>query len=278
MKKSISKSMKFNLFFLFFIFMIFTQHTYGADENESWTKISFEKKINSHLKIDLSQGLRLNEQNTNLKLAFFEGSILYKGSNGIKIGIPYRYTILEDKIKHRLSLEASYQLSYKYLRLKSRLEYYRIYNNENITISFNVSGLAPIKATIVWNDPAGTPVTPQNNPTTSMLVNDLDIRLNRSSNNETFYPWVMQSNVEQSATTGDNIVDNVEQVFLNNPLSGEYVLTVSHKGNLLNNSQSFSLILTTSDFSNENYCNNECYGNKKPPEPSDQIYQTFCGT
>ena len=129
MKKSISKSMKFNLFFLFFIFMIFTQHTYGADENESWTKISFEKKINSHLKIDLSQGLRLNEQNTNLKLAFFEGSILYKGSNGIKIGIPYRYTILEDKIKHRLSLEASYQLSYKYLRLKSRLEYYRIYNN-----------------------------------------------------------------------------------------------------------------------------------------------------
>ena len=132
-------------------------------------------------------------------------------------------------------------------------------NNENITIPFNTSGLVPIKATIVWNDPAGTPVTPQNNPTTSMLVNDLDIRLNRSSNNETFYPWVMQSNVEQSATSGDNTVDNVEQIFLNNPISGEYVLTVSHKGNLLNNSQSFSLILTTSDFSNENYCNNGTY-------------------
>jgi hypothetical protein len=148
-------------------------------------------------------------------------------------------------------------------------------NNENITISFNSSGIVPIKATIVWNDPAGTPVAPQNNPTTSMLVNDLDIRLNKSSNNETFYPWVMQSNIEESAITGDNTVDNVEQIFLNNPTSGEYILTISHKGNLINNSQSFSLILTTSDFNNENYCNNgtndacisECADGTNPCHP-----------
>ena len=94
MKRSISKSIKFSLLYLFFIFIIFTQFTYGASENESWTKISFEKKINSNLKVELAQGLRLNEHITNLKLAFFEGSILYKLSNGIKIGIPYRYTIL----------------------------------------------------------------------------------------------------------------------------------------------------------------------------------------
>ena len=131
MKRSISKSIKFSLFYFYFIFIIFTQFTYGATENESWTKISFEKKISSKLKIELSQGLRLNEKIENIKLAFFEGSILYKASNGIKIGIPYRYTILDDKIKHRLSLEGSYQLSYKYLRFKSRLEYYRIYSNGN---------------------------------------------------------------------------------------------------------------------------------------------------
>ena len=132
-------------------------------------------------------------------------------------------------------------------------------NDETITISFNSSGLAPIKATIVWNDPAGTPISPQNNPTISMLVNDLDIRLNNSSNNEIFYPWIMQSNIEQAAITGDNTVDNVEQIYINNPISGDYTLTINHKGNLLNNAQSLSLILTTENFSTDNYCNNGTY-------------------
>ena len=129
-------------------------------------------------------------------------------------------------------------------------------NNENISISFNASGLSSIKATIVWNDPAATPLPPNHNNTTSILVNDLDIRLNRVSDNEIFHPWVMQSNYEQGAITGDNIVDNVEQIFLDTPLEGEYVLTVSHKGTLLDNTQSFSLIVTTTDFSDTDYCNN----------------------
>ena len=130
-------------------------------------------------------------------------------------------------------------------------------NNENISISFNSLGLMPIKATIVWNDPAGTPVSPQNNPTTPMLVNDLDIRL--YNNFDTFYPWVMQSNYEAEAITGDNIVDNIEQIFLENTTAGEYILSISHKGTLLNNSQSFSLVLTNSEFSSQNYCNNGTY-------------------
>ena len=132
-------------------------------------------------------------------------------------------------------------------------------NNENIAIAFNSSGLAPIKATIVWNDPAGTPVAPQSNPTAPMLINDLDIRLTCSSNGEVFYPWNMQSSPDLPAYTGDNVVDNVEQIFLNNTQSVEYVLNISHKGTLLNNSQSFSLILTTIDSSSDNYCNNGTY-------------------
>ena len=132
-------------------------------------------------------------------------------------------------------------------------------NGESISIPFNSSGLESIKATIVWNDPAGTPVSPQNNPITAMLVNDLDIRINKVSNNETFYPWIMQLDNSLGAINGDNTVDNVEQVFLSNPDSGEYVLNISHKGILLNNSQLFSLILTTEDFQNASYCNNGTY-------------------
>ena len=137
-------------------------------------------------------------------------------------------------------------------------------NGESISISFNTMELDPqysnpIKVTVVWNDPAGTPVSSQTNPTAPMLVNDLDIRLNRVSDNETFYPWVMQQDYEQSAITGDNVVDNVEQIFLEDPSSDEYLLTITHKGTLLNNSQLFSLILTKEKFDNKNYCNNGTY-------------------
>ena len=132
-------------------------------------------------------------------------------------------------------------------------------NNEIISLSFNSNGLSPIKATIVWNDPAGNPVSPQVNPLTPMLVNDIDIRLTRVSDNQIFYPWIMQSNPQFSATTGDNIVDNVEQIFYDNPESGEYILSIDHKGTLVNNFQSFSIILTISEFENQNYCNNGTY-------------------
>ena len=57
-------------------------------------------------------------------------------------------------------------------------------NNQNITVPISSLGQAPIKITIAWNDPAGTPTSPQYNPTSSMLVNDLDIRLNKNSNPE----------------------------------------------------------------------------------------------
>ena len=56
-------------------------------------------------------------------------SLSYKDSNGLRINIPYRYTIFEDKIKHRLSFGASYQYSFKPVSLKYRIKYYRLYEN-----------------------------------------------------------------------------------------------------------------------------------------------------
>ena len=105
------------------------QYSYAENDNQSWTKISFEKKLPYSLKLELTQGLRLKDQLSTFNLAFFEASLLYKSSNGLKISIPYRYTIFEDKIKHRLSFGASYQYSFKPISLKYRIKYYRLYEN-----------------------------------------------------------------------------------------------------------------------------------------------------
>ena len=85
------------------------QYSYAENDNQSWTKISFEKKLPYSLKLELMQGLRLKDQLSTFNLAFFEASLLYKSSNGLKISIPYRYTIFDDKTKHRLSFGVSYQ-------------------------------------------------------------------------------------------------------------------------------------------------------------------------
>jgi len=92
-------------------------------------KISFEKKLPYSLKLELAQGLRFKDQISTFNQTFFEVSLSYKDSNGLRINIPYRYTIFEDKMKHRLSFGASYQYSFKPVSLKYRIKYYRLYEN-----------------------------------------------------------------------------------------------------------------------------------------------------
>jgi len=122
--------MKSNIVF-WLIFFIF-QCSYGADDNESWTKISIEKKLTYSLKLELSQGLRFKDHISTFKQAFFEVSLAHKVSNGLKFNIPYRYTIFEDKIKHRLSFGTSYQYSFKPVILKYRIKIDKLYENGNL--------------------------------------------------------------------------------------------------------------------------------------------------
>ena len=112
----------------YWLFFLFIQCSYGLDD-QSWTKISFEKKLSHSFKLELAQGLRLKGQLSTFNQAFFEVSLSYKDSNGLKINIPYRYTIFEEKIKHRLSIGASYQYILKPVTLKYRIKYYRLLEN-----------------------------------------------------------------------------------------------------------------------------------------------------
>ncbi len=106
-------------------------------------------------------------------------------------------------------------------------------------------GNGPLKVTIVWNDPAGTPVDPPElNPANLMLVNDLDMRI--ASNPTVYEPWVLDpDNPSADATTGDNFRDNVEQIFIEETeVNDVYTITIDHKGTLDGGSQDFSLIVT----------------------------------
>lgn len=116
-----------------------------------------------------------------------------------------------------------------------------------------VGGTTPLIASITWVDVAGVARTSTSpvNDITPVLVNDLDIRITRGA--FTGFPWKLQSNPTLNAVnTGDNNVDNVERINVTAPATGgDYVITVTHKGNIVNNNQNFSLVITgvTSTFS-----------------------------
>ncbi len=122
---------------------------------------------------------------------------------------------------------------------------------DTYTMQVTSNGAQPLRATICWTDPAGTPVAAQLDPPDIMLVNDLDLRITYGST--TYYPWKFASpdpnNPSTIATTGDNIRDNVEQVYIASPASGTYTVTVSHKGTLSSGSQNVSLIMSGADYS-----------------------------
>jgi hypothetical protein len=115
------------------------------------------------------------------------------------------------------------------------------------TQTFNViaSGTDVLAATISWTDPEGS-ITPDGtiNSRTPKLINDLDIKISDGTN--TYNAWVLNpDNPGAAATTGNNIRDNIEQVYIANAVPGKsYTITVSHKGTLKGGEQAYSLIVT----------------------------------
>ncbi|UHG91045.1 S8/S53 family peptidase [Spirosoma oryzicola] len=115
------------------------------------------------------------------------------------------------------------------------------------TQRLTAQGTDPLIITLCWTDPEGaaTPVVPASlNSQTPKLVNDLDIRL--SDGRITTLPFVLDPNKPaNSATPGDNMRDNVEQIYLSNPVPGQvYTLTVSHKSTMTYAGQPFSVIVS----------------------------------
>ena len=125
-------------------------------------------------------------------------------------------------------------------------------NGEIYSFTVNVSGSEKLMATICWTDLAGQLQNGILNSTTPALVNDLDIRITDSDNNE-YLPWKLDLSNLPYAIKGDNIVDNIERVEVDLPTTGQYTITISHKGIIPGTTpgsvgiQEYSLIVTGSD-------------------------------
>jgi len=117
----------------------------------------------------------------------------------------------------------------------------------------------PFKATLTWSDPAG----PATNViivdlTTPMLVNNLDLRVERVGATNVYYPWLLNPDLTNktsaarsaAATTGVDNRNNAEQVFIANPPTGRYRIVVTHSGGLtggLSPSVQWASLETTGD-------------------------------
>ncbi|REC46100.1 MULTISPECIES: S8 family peptidase [Chryseobacterium] len=121
--------------------------------------------------------------------------------------------------------------------------------------TLTATGSEPLKVTISWIDPKYTPnyqfVSDVFNNRTSKLINDLDLRIIDLTTNTVYYPWKLDANSPLTpATKADNTVDNVEQVVIDNPISGRsYKIEITNKGTLVNDSgvaapQNYSIMVT----------------------------------
>lgn len=117
------------------------------------------------------------------------------------------------------------------------------------SLTLTANGTENLNASISWTDPASN-ITNKGilNDTTAALVNDLDIRI--TQNGVDFYPWRLSAaNATAAAIKADNHVDPFERIEIPNA-EGSYTLTVTHKGNLENGAQDFSLLVSGAALTN----------------------------
>jgi len=140
-----------------------------------------------------------------------------------------------------------------YPQMKKIVENYLEKHTTSRTFNFTYGGSGPIRATLCWTDPAGTATTALDS-TTPRLVRDLDLRIiGPEGSPTTYYPFVLDpANPANLATTGDNVRDNVEQVYVNSSVpSGTYSVVVSTKSSIPTGVQQYySLLLTGSIYTN----------------------------
>ncbi|WP_408032797.1 S8 family serine peptidase [Tenacibaculum xiamenense] len=121
-----------------------------------------------------------------------------------------------------------------------------IEDGASFTKNIEVDGESALTITLAWTDVPGTPISTdilEEDQSDRMLVNDLDIRV--TGNGEEYKPWTFQniSSFTNAAIKGDNFRDNVEKIEVSDIEPGTYTISVTHKNNLEEDEQDFSLII-----------------------------------
>ncbi len=137
------------------------------------------------------------------------------------------------------------------------------------THTISSAGTIPIRATLCWTDPPGTIIDGLDN-NTPCLINDLDLCIiDTNDPNITYYPYVLDpNNPDDSAITGDNVVDNVEQVYIESPNEGSYTVKISHKDTLTDGLQYYSLILTEAKPIQDMFVDDDAPSDPGPGDPA----------
>ncbi|MGN6163641.1 MAG: S8 family serine peptidase [Flavisolibacter sp.] len=108
-------------------------------------------------------------------------------------------------------------------------------NTHTIAIPANT---AQLKVMLYWNDPAASLIS------STTLVNDLDLTVTDPSLTTTL-PKILDTaiaNVGNTATTGPDHINNMEQVVINNPAAGSYNVKVTGTAITQNPSQEYFLV------------------------------------
>ncbi len=118
-----------------------------------------------------------------------------------------------------------------------------LFNNVPYSLRMQaIGGGEPLRVTICWTDPPGTPHAPALDDRRPKLINDLDLRIRQGDS--THLPWILDPDQPAlAARRGDNVVDNVEQIIIDRA-QGEYDLIISNKNRLNGGFQEFALIIS----------------------------------
>lgn len=112
-----------------------------------------------------------------------------------------------------------------------------ITNTQNFVVPANVKQL---KITLVWNDPPAAPNTAK------ALKNDLDLELSLSSTGQLWQPWVLSSfpkidSLQLLPVRKKDTLNNLEQITVDNPVAGNYLINVKGSGVTTSSPQSYSI-------------------------------------
>ena len=113
--------------YLWLFYFISLNLLLGEDNFESRNTISFKVKLPHSVRIDFEQSLRLRGNEFSFRQTFTEATISYKVTEGLKILLPVRYAIFEEKIKRRISFGGSYKHKLNDYTLSYKTRIQRVY-------------------------------------------------------------------------------------------------------------------------------------------------------
>ena len=169
-----------------------------------------------------------------------KGLLIHTASDAGKVGPDYTYGwgVVDGAAAANFLTDVASSNSTKFLSERS-------YTGNELSLNLFSDGSEPLKATIVWTDPEGAVQdAAELDDRTPVLVNNLDLWITDASGN-VFYPWTLDpENPEASAQQVQfNTLDNVEQVLIDAPVSGNYTI---HVGNQTGDTftQDYSLLIS----------------------------------